>query len=788
MQKSFFLIVFLLFFPLSLPAQSIPDSEADSAFMPSQINKTLDTITNRLNKGNTDKEQINEISQTLNQIQSTLSQIRLSYNTKQEAIQKKINTLGPLPDKDQEEPAPIATQRQNFNQEADQTKATIIQIDLLLAKIDELNNLILKKRNQQLLNNILVKQSSIFHPQEFSQSLSVFSQFVVELLTSPLQWYQQLNHLQKTEVNKNLFSILAGIISALIIAYGISRYISHWFGYKKTIEHPHYSQKVRAGICFFIAQGVIPATTIGAFILWLKNCAIINLSSFGTLLNSAAIYLLYYYLIKAAVKTIFTPHNGKWRIIEVDNDRANAICSSLIFAAAAICFISFLLELSNLIKNDISITYSLKIISNAVKAFCIIWISYKALYDTKTLTDADLTEEASISDLSTSSKISLLVTFTITLAFLLSFLGYIRLSEYIINRFIFSGISIGIIYITDKLIRTAIHRLLLLRFWIRTFRIHRRALVKTEFWLGLTLTPIMWLLAFLILLAVWGVPVDLLLARSKSFLVGFNIGGVRISISSILLGIFCFFVALSFSKMLKNSFIKGKLSNIEMEDGIRNSIVSSINFLGFIFSALLAIAVMGGSLSSIAIIAGALSFGVGLGLQNMVGNLAAGLTILWERPIKIGDWIVINDLEGIVKKINIRSTELETWDKSVVIIPNASILSQSLINYTYTGKTGRVVIKVNVGYDSDIALIRQTLLEIALSNSEVLKNPAPYVLFNNLGDSSLEFQLNCYTANVFNRSLISNDLREKIINRFRDLAINIPTQKQIFYLEDLSKK
>ena len=788
MQKSFFLIVFLLFFPLSLPAQSIPDNEADSAFMPSQINKTLDTITNRLNKGNTDKEQINEISQTLNQIQSTLSQTRLSYNTKQEAIQKKINTLGPLPDKDQEEPSPIATQRQNFNQEADQTKATIIQIDLLLAKIDELNNLILKKRNQQLLNNILVKQSSIFHPQEFSQSLSVFSQFVVELLTSPLQWYQQLNHLQKTEVNKNLFSILAGIISALIIAYGISRYISHWFGYKKTIEHPHYSQKVRAGIWVFIAQGVIPSTTIGAFILWLKNCAIINLSSFGILLNSAAIYLLYYYLIKAVVKTIFTPHNGKWRIIEVDNDRANAICSSLIFAAAAICFISFLLELSNLIKNDISITYSLKIISNAVKAFCIIWISYKALYDTKTLTDADLTEEASISDLSTSSKISLLVTFTITLAFLLSFLGYIRLSEYIINRFIFSGISIGIIYITDKLIRTAIHRLLLLRFWIRTFRIHRRALVKTEFWLGLTLTPIMWLLAFLILLAVWGVPVDLLLARSKSFLVGFNIGGVRISISSILLGIFCFFVALSFSKMLKNSFINGKLSNIEMEDGIRNSIVSSINFLGFIFSALLAIAVMGGSLSSIAIIAGALSFGVGLGLQNMVGNLAAGLTILWERPIKIGDWIVINDLEGIVKKINIRSTELETWDKSVVIIPNASILSQSLINYTYTGKTGRVVIKVNVGYDSDIALIRQTLLEIALSNSEVLKNPAPYVLFNNLGDSSLEFQLNCYTANVFNRSLISNDLREKIINRFRDLAIDIPTQKQIFYLEDLSKK
>ena len=99
---------------------------------------------------------------------------------------------------------------------------------------------------------------------------------------------------------------------------------------------------------------------------------------------------------------------------------------------------------------------------------------------------------------------------------------------------------------------------------------------------------------------------------------------------------------------------------------------------------------MGGSLGSLAIIAGALSFGVGLGLQNMVGNLAAGMTILWERPIKIGDWILIGGQEGIVKKINIRSTEIEAWDKSTVIIPNSDILSQSLINYTYSGQQGRI--------------------------------------------------------------------------------------------------
>ena len=147
------------------------------------------------------------------------------------------------------------------------------------------------------------------------------------------------------------------------------------------------------------------------------------------------------------------------------------------------------------------------------------------------------------------------------------------------------------------------------------------------------------------------------------------------------------------------------------------------------------------------------------------------------------DWVVIGGQEGLVRKINMRSTEIETWDKSTVIVPNSAILSQSLTNYTYSGLTGRVVIKVGVGYDSDIELTKRTLLEIAASNPDVLTSPEPSVAFNNLGDSSLEFQLNCFTANVFKRSGIANDLREKIINRFRELKIDIPYPQRTVYLE-----
>ncbi len=783
MRKIILLLLVLSFYLSPVQAQT-PANNAAAPLNLTQTNKQLDTITAKLNSGKASKEETADFVDQLTQIQSALVQARQSYAAELDAVQKKLNALGTPPEKPASEPAAIARQRKDFTTQADNNKAQIAQIDLQNAKIDEINSLILKIRNRQLLDNILVKQSSIFHPQEFWQSLSKFADFVFDLVQSPLNWYQNLSAERQETVKNNILTVIIVMFGALIAGYLLSRYIKRWFGYKADIERPDYSQKVRAGIWMFIARGAIPAAIIGAFLFWLKNNPFVNGDSFGLLLNTAARYLLYYYLTKAVVRVLFTPANEKWRIIEVPDECAKAISSSLIFSSAAICIVSFFQSLADHMNYDSSIIYSLKIFANAVKAFCVVLVARRALYNNQTLSDDEISEDTPVAELSTSSKVSLFIAFAMGAAFLLSLFGYIRLSEYIINRFIVSAIAIGIFYIIDKLLRGIFHRLLLFRFWVRTFRINRRTLVKTEFWFGLLLTPVIWIFAILALLAVWGVSVDLLLARVKSFLVGFNIGGIHISITSILLGLICFFIMLSLFKMLKNSFISGNLSKIEMSDGLRNSVVSSISFLGFIVSGLLAIAVMGGSLSSIAIIAGALSFGVGLGLQNMVSNLAAGMTILWERPIKIGDWVVINGQEGIVRQINMRSTELEAGDKSTIIIPNSDILSKSLVNYTYNGRSGRVAVKVGVGYESDIAQVRKALLEIAASNKNVLPNPAPAVSINNLGDSSLEFQLVCFTANVFNRGAIGDDLREKIITRFRELNINIPFPQRTVYLEN----
>ena len=168
-----------------------------------------------------------------------------------------------------------------------------------------------------------------------------------------------------------------------------------------------------------------------------------------------------------------------------------------------------------------------------------------------------------------------------------------------------------------------------------------------------------------------------------------------------------------------------------------------------------------------------------MGLQNTVSNLVAGFTILFERPIRIGDWVIIDGYEGIVKQINMRATEVETWNKSNVLIPNSIILSKSLVNKTFGGKMARVEIKIGVDYDSDLKKVKELLLQIAADDPDVLKTPAPSLLFTDLGDSSLDFQLNCFTNDVFKSGGISYRIREKIIEKFKENNINIPFPQRV---------
>lgn len=230
------------------------------------------------------------------------------------------------------------------------------------------------------------------------------------------------------------------------------------------------------------------------------------------------------------------------------------------------------------------------------------------------------------------------------------------------------------------------------------------------------------------------------------------------------------------------------LSKIQMDVGVKHTIMTLTSYACWILIALMTLSVVGINLKNLAIVFGALSVGIGFGLQNIVNNFVSGLIILFERPIKEGDWVVINGHEGIVKNIRIRATELETFTSASVLIPNAEILSGNVINWTHSDMTGRIDIPVGVAYDSDLNKVKEILLEIAKKNQRVLKNPAPYVWLLNFGDNAVELELRAMTADVMSKGGIRSELMFQIFEAFNKEGIEIPFPQRVVHLQNEAKK
>jgi potassium-dependent mechanosensitive channel len=188
----------------------------------------------------------------------------------------------------------------------------------------------------------------------------------------------------------------------------------------------------------------------------------------------------------------------------------------------------------------------------------------------------------------------------------------------------------------------------------------------------------------------------------------------------------------------------------------------------------LALGALGIDLQKIALIAGALSVGIGFGLQSVVSNFVCGLILLAERPFRVGDWVVVKGEEGWVRRISVRATEIETFDRASVIVPNQDFITGVVKNWTHGNTTGRVIVKVRAAYDSDAEKVREILLACGAQHPQVLRAPPPAVYLMGFGDIGIDFELRCVLANVEQSLLVRTDLQMEILRRFRDAAIKIP--------------
>lgn len=206
---------------------------------------------------------------------------------------------------------------------------------------------------------------------------------------------------------------------------------------------------------------------------------------------------------------------------------------------------------------------------------------------------------------------------------------------------------------------------------------------------------------------------------------------------------------------------------------VRDSIRTGVGYAGVVIAAAVAFSYAGFNLSSLAIVAGALSVGVGLGLQGVVNNFVSGLILLAERPIKVGDIVVVGGEEGTVRKISVRSTEIETADRANVLVPNSYFITEKVKNWTHRDHCGRVAIGVNVAANSSPRQTRDILLKVAKDQPEVMTTPAPFVEFEEFGADSLNFKLYAHTRDLTRNASVRTDLRIAILEAFKEAGVRI---------------
>ncbi len=299
--------------------------------------------------------------------------------------------------------------------------------------------------------------------------------------------------------------------------------------------------------------------------------------------------------------------------------------------------------------------------------------------------------------------------------------------------------------------------------------------MKKKKWISFFVQIILWGLFFTGIFYAWKYPEITQKVFSGVTIPKINLGDVGQAIVFLIVVLYVF-------RFLKNLILRWLDRNPKEDKSVYYSMIKLLGYVGWIIGLWGCLSLIGINLQNLAIIFGALSVGIGFGLQTIVNNFISGLLILFERPISVGDWIRVDGQEGIVKNIRIRATELETFDKCSVLIPNATILSGDVINVTRQ-KEGRVIVSVGVSYNSDLHLVEKILTQCAKNLSYAEKSSEPTILMTDFGDSSVNFEVRVIIEKATDGASARHQLMFAIWDAFQENNIDIPFPQQVVHLE-----
>jgi len=706
------------------------------------------------------------VGETLRRLRQSADASTAPVRERKRELMADLERLGPPPEEDGAPEAPeIAAERKRLQKELAQIDAIVRQSDLNIAEIDRLIADIQVRRREIFYDQLLARSPSPVTPRLWPEAAGSLFQIVEGVTSGYSDWRAEKveDGTFKQAVGATAFACAFALMMFMPVRGWINRSIT------RRIEglDPSHSRRVLAAGARMAARGA--PGLIGGFVIYetLRAQGLIppDASALARAIWFGFVAVL---VVDGAKAGVFDVRRPNWAVAPLRPGSARLI-RLLLMAATVLLVADAALERAGRLFGA-SNSYALLLSAGVAIALSLTLygLCRRQTWRVAEERDAEVAAAAAKSwrRLRRAGRAFAVLTILITLA------GYVALGHYAATRIYAVGGLAALAWLFRALLREGV-RSVDHRFSSDGPRTDEGEQLA-HFWIGAAIDVVVAIAFAAPVLLVLGADWADIRNLAHDAVFGFQIGSVRISVAQILTALGVFVGLLAATRFLQRQMETRFLPRTRLDAGLRNSFKTLAGYVGLVIAFLAGVGMLGLDLSNLAIIAGALSVGIGFGLQSIVNNFVSGLILLLERPIKVGDWIITQSGEGHVKRISVRSTEIETFDRSSVIIPNSELISQAVTNWTYKDKIGRVIIPVGVSYSSDPEEVIEVLVQTARDHPDVVDYPAPFVYFDDFGDSSLNFQLRAYLRDVERSLTVRTQLRVAVFKALQAAGVEIP--------------